>query len=93
LKASGARVRIEGLVKRFGVLTAVAGASLDVASGEFLALLGPSGCGKTTILMSIAGFEHPDGGTSCWMSARCWRRLRAGATSAWSFSVTRCSRI
>ncbi len=62
MKASGASVRIDGLVKRFGVLTAVAGASLDVASGEFLALLGPSGCGKTTILMSIAGFEHPDGG-------------------------------
>lgn len=58
----GARVRIEGLVKRFGNLTAVAGASLDIASGEFLALLGPSGCGKTTVLMSIAGFEHPDAG-------------------------------
>ncbi|MEO6566084.1 MAG: ABC transporter ATP-binding protein [Casimicrobiaceae bacterium] len=59
---AGARVRIDGLVKRFGSLTAVAGASLDVASGEFLALLGPSGCGKTTVLMSIAGFEHPDAG-------------------------------
>jgi spermidine/putrescine ABC transporter ATP-binding subunit len=43
-------------------MTAVAGASLEVAPGEFLALLGPSGCGKTTILMSIAGFEHPDEG-------------------------------
>jgi len=59
---AGARVRVENLVKRFGPVTAVAGASLEVASGEFLALLGPSGCGKTTILMSIAGFEHPDGG-------------------------------
>jgi len=59
---TGARVRVERLIKRFGSLTAVAGASLDVASGEFLALLGPSGCGKTTMLMSIAGFEHPDAG-------------------------------
>jgi ABC-type Fe3+/spermidine/putrescine transport system ATPase subunit len=59
---AGARVRIERLVKRFGATTAVAGATLDVAPGEFLALLGPSGCGKTTILMSIAGFEHPDDG-------------------------------
>jgi putative spermidine/putrescine transport system ATP-binding protein len=59
---TGARVRVERLVKRFGSLTAVAGASLDVASGEFLALLGPSGCGKTTVLMSVAGFEHPDAG-------------------------------
>jgi len=59
---SGARVRVERLVKRFGSLTAVAGTSLDVASGEFLALLGPSGCGKTTVLTSIAGVEHPDAG-------------------------------
>ena len=58
----GARVSVDSLVKRFGSLTAVAGTSLDVASGEFLALLGPSGCGKTTVLMTIAGFEHPDAG-------------------------------
>src|SRR5687767_5443779 len=58
----GARVSVDSLVKRFGSLTAVAGTSLDVASGEFLALLGPSGCGKTTVLITIAGFEHPDAG-------------------------------
>lgn len=59
---TGAQVRIQDLFKRFGSVTAVAGTSLQVASGEFLALLGPSGCGKTTVLMSIAGFEHPDSG-------------------------------
>ncbi|PWC29583.1 ABC transporter ATP-binding protein [Teichococcus aestuarii] len=56
------RVAVEGLVKRFGPVNAVDHVSLEVSSGEFLALLGPSGSGKTTILMSIAGFEFPDAG-------------------------------
>ena len=37
--------------------------SLDVADGEFVALLGPSGCGKTTTLRLIAGLEIPDAGS------------------------------
>src|SRR5262249_7876547 len=41
----------------------VDGVSLEVARGEFFALLGPSGCGKTTLLRMIAGFEAPDAGT------------------------------
>ena len=36
--------------------------SLDIAAGEFFALLGPSGCGKTTLLRMLAGFETPDEG-------------------------------
>ncbi len=36
--------------------------SLDIADGEFVAVLGPSGCGKTTLLRMIAGFERPDAG-------------------------------
>ncbi|MFH5923078.1 ABC transporter ATP-binding protein [Roseomonas xinghualingensis] len=56
------RVAVQGLVKRFGPVRAVDHVSLEVSSGEFLALLGPSGSGKTTILMSIAGFEFPDDG-------------------------------
>jgi putative spermidine/putrescine transport system ATP-binding protein len=42
----------------------VAGATLDVADGEFLVLLGPSGCGKTTTLRMIAGFVEPSGGSA-----------------------------
>lgn len=48
--------------KCFGALHVLRGISLDVAQGEFLALLGASGSGKTTILRLIAGFEHADQG-------------------------------
>jgi iron(III) transport system ATP-binding protein len=56
-------VSIEGLVKRFGQVTALNGIDLRVAPGELFFLLGPSGCGKTTLLRNIAGFYMPDAGT------------------------------
>jgi iron(III) transport system ATP-binding protein len=56
-------IRLEGVTKRFGDVSAVEGASLCVARGEVVALLGPSGCGKTTLLRLVAGFEKPDSGT------------------------------
>jgi len=55
-------LRIEGVSKTFGNFRAVDRLSLDVAAGEFFALLGPSGCGKTTLLRMLAGFETPDEG-------------------------------
>jgi putrescine transport system ATP-binding protein len=55
-------LRIASVVKRFGGFTAVDDLSLDIAAGEFFALLGPSGCGKTTLLRMLAGFETPDAG-------------------------------
>ena len=55
-------VRLEGVVKRFGEVTAVRAVSLEVPPGAFFSLLGPSGCGKTTLLRLIAGFEPPDEG-------------------------------
>ncbi|MGO1078912.1 ABC transporter ATP-binding protein [Inquilinus sp. CA228] len=58
-----AAVEIAGVVRRFGQRTAVDGVGLQVAQGEFLALLGPSGCGKTTLLRLLAGFDAPDSGT------------------------------
>src|SRR6202521_5516706 len=55
-------LRIDAVVKKFGVFRAVDRSSLDIRAGEFFALLGPSGCGKTTLLRMLAGFETPDEG-------------------------------
>jgi multiple sugar transport system ATP-binding protein len=51
------------LTKRFGSVTAVDQANLDINGGEFLVIVGESGCGKTTTLRLIAGLEEADGGT------------------------------
>ncbi|MGD9676556.1 MAG: ABC transporter ATP-binding protein [Candidatus Bipolaricaulia bacterium] len=55
-------VRLEGIVKRFGDVTALDAVSLAVQEHEMLCLLGPSGCGKTTLLRTIAGFATPTAG-------------------------------
>ncbi|MDQ7820241.1 MAG: ABC transporter ATP-binding protein [Armatimonadota bacterium] len=57
-----ARVRLEGVSKRFGSTVAVRDVTLDVPEGCFFTLLGPSGCGKTTTLRIVAGFHLPDQG-------------------------------
>jgi putrescine transport system ATP-binding protein len=55
-------LRIDAVVKKFGVVRAVDRVSFDIWAAEFFALLGPSGCGKTTLLRMLAGFENPDEG-------------------------------
>jgi ABC-type Fe3+/spermidine/putrescine transport system ATPase subunit len=55
-------LRLAGITKRYGAVTAVDGVDLEVRDGEFLTLLGPSGCGKTTTLGLIAGFFPPSAG-------------------------------
>ena len=62
LAAPSAALALRGLRKAFGAVVAVDGVSLDVAPGEFLALLGPSGCGKSTVLRMVAGLVEPDAG-------------------------------
>jgi putative spermidine/putrescine transport system ATP-binding protein len=56
-------IRLRGLRKTFGSIVAVNDLDLDIADGEFFAMLGPSGSGKTTVLRMIAGFETPTAGT------------------------------
>ena len=55
-------IQINHVSKAFAAHPALADVSLDIAEGEFTALLGPSGSGKTTLLRIIAGLEFPDKG-------------------------------
>lgn len=60
---------IDALTVRFGDTVAVNDLSLEVATGEVVALLGPSGCGKSTLLRTIAGLETPAAGRITWQGA------------------------
>ncbi|CCM77394.1 ABC transporter ATP-binding protein [Rhizobium mesoamericanum] len=55
-------VRFQQVSRYFGQVRAVDRVDLEIAPGEFFAMLGPSGSGKTTCLRLIAGFEQPTGG-------------------------------
>jgi iron(III) transport system ATP-binding protein len=56
------KIRLRDVLKQFGGVRAVDGATLEIGDGELFTLLGPSGCGKTTLLRLIAGFYTPDRG-------------------------------
>jgi putative spermidine/putrescine transport system ATP-binding protein len=57
-----ADIRLLNVTKQFGSVVAIDDITLEVNSGELVALLGPSGCGKTTTMRSIAGLERPERG-------------------------------
>jgi ABC-2 type transport system ATP-binding protein len=59
-------IRTEGLVKRYGRFTAVAGVDLHVRKGEVFGFLGPNGAGKTTTMKMVAGLLKPTEG-SVWV--------------------------
>ncbi|MBA3630199.1 MAG: sugar ABC transporter ATP-binding protein [Actinobacteria bacterium] len=55
-------LRAEGIVKRFGALTALSGVDLHLRKGEVLGLIGDNGAGKSTLIKTITGFHRPDEG-------------------------------
>lgn len=59
-------LRGRGLIQGFGERTVLAGADLELARGEVLAVVGVSGSGKSTLLYALAGLRQPDGGAVAW---------------------------
>lgn len=57
-------LRLDGLTRRFGDLTALDGLTLDVAPGELFGIVGPDGAGKTTTLRMLAGVLRPSAGSA-----------------------------
>ncbi len=56
-------LKVRGLTRRFGGLTAVDNVSFDVYEGSIKALIGPNGAGKSTLFNLLTGFDRPDAGT------------------------------
>jgi ABC-type nitrate/sulfonate/bicarbonate transport system ATPase subunit len=56
-------IELQRVTHRFGSLQVIRDLSLEVARGEFVAVVGPSGCGKTTLLNLISGYLSPTQGS------------------------------
>jgi branched-chain amino acid transport system ATP-binding protein len=56
------QLRIDGVAKQFGGVTAVDDVSIEVRKGEILSIIGPNGAGKTSLLNMVSGFYRPDRG-------------------------------
>jgi putative ABC transport system ATP-binding protein len=89
LSTENAYIRCRGLSKTYRkgntTVTPLEALDLDVAAGEFLALMGPSGSGKTTLLNLIAGIDAPSSG-ELWVGDRELGGLSRGERTAWRAS-------
>lgn len=69
----GAIIQIDGLIKRFGQVTALDGFEMTVGRGEVHGFLGPNGAGKTTAIRVLLGLLRSDGGTVRMLGGDPWR--------------------
>ncbi|MEB0056516.1 ATP-binding cassette domain-containing protein [Variovorax sp. LG9.2] len=61
--AGGVRLEIRGVHKRYGAREVLRNTQIDIAPGQFIAIVGRSGCGKSTLLRLVAGLEPASDGT------------------------------
>ena len=83
-------LEIRGLGKTFGTVAALSDVTLDVQTGECLAVVGESGSGKSTLANLVLGLFAPTTAKSCWKAVLCRQneRWHIGRRSSW-FSKTR----
>ena len=74
---SEAHIRVSGLRKSFGDVTAVDGISFDVMDGELFGFLGPNGAGKTTTINMLTGLARPDAGTITVGGIDCTNKMKS----------------
>lgn len=75
-------IRARDLTKRYGDLAVVAGVSLEVRRGEFVAVMGRSGAGKTTLLSLLGGLARPSAG-EVWVDGTPLHRLGERELARW----------
>ncbi|MFE5662599.1 ABC transporter ATP-binding protein [Streptomyces niveus] len=81
-RATERAVSVEGAVKSFGAVRAVAGVDLDIARGETIALLGRNGAGKSTTINLLLGLDEPDSGRVRLFGDTPERAVRSGRVGA-----------